>query len=233
MRPRFVRHLQSVLRIATTERERELAARPPISPELDGHQYAIFLLRVAAGIEHAVMVQYLYAAYALGGPGVAPRHAAAVARWQEVILGIAKEEMGHLITVQNALQLIAGPISFDREDYPFDAAFYPFDFTLEKLTRASLAKYVYAEKPPDWSGPIADEVTRLATRANHEVAPNAIGTLYRLVISTLEDPALVPDRVFRPETEEAQASWSEWGRGYAYGARGRELGGQPTHSPRS
>ena len=231
MRPRFARHLQSVLRIATSDRERQLAERPPISPELDGHQYAIFLLRVAAGIEHALMVQYLYAAYALGGPRVALRHAAAVARWQEVILGIAKEEMGHLITVQNVLRLISGPISFDREDYPFDAAFYPFDFTLEKLTRASLAKYVYAEKPADWSGLLADEVTRLATEANHEAPLNAVSTLYRLMIDTVEDRARVPDRVFRPETEEDQASWSEWGRGYARGARGNELGGQPADSP--
>jgi hypothetical protein len=33
-----------------------------------------------------------------------------------------------------------------------DAAFYPFDFTLQQLSLGSLAKYVYAEKPPDWNG---------------------------------------------------------------------------------
>lgn len=231
MRLRFARHLQAVLRIDPTAPARPRAGRPPISPELTGHQYAIFLLRVAAGIEHALMAQYLYAAYSLGGPGVAPRHAAAVARWQETILGIAKEEMGHLITVQNVLRLISGPISFDREDYPYDAAFYPFDFTLERLSRPSLAKYVYAEQPAGWRGPLADEITRLATRANHDATPNAVGELYALMIETLADRALVPDDVFRPETGDQQAPWSEWGRGYARGARGNALGGQPPGSP--
>jgi hypothetical protein len=235
MRSRFVRHLQVVLRSGAEQaakrapipRARAVApddARPPISPEFDGHQYAVFLLRVAAGIEHALMAQYLYAAYSLGGPGVAERDRRTVAGWQETILGIAKEEMGHLITVQNVLRLVAGPISFDREDYPFDAAFYPFDFTLEALTRASLAKYVYAEKPPDWSGPLADEVTKLATEANHEVVPNAVSKLYELMIETLADPTLVPDRAFHADTRDLQASWNEWGRGYAHGARGNATG---------
>jgi len=231
MRSRFARHLQSVLRPTTRDKARLSAERPPISPELTGHQYAIFLLRVAAGIEHALMAQYLYAAYSLGGPNVAPQHAATVVRWQEVILGIAKEEMGHLITVQNVLRLISGPISFDREDYPFDAAFYPFDFMLEKLTPGSLAKYVYAEKPPDWTGPLADEITKLATEANHNAPLNAVSELYQLMIDTIADRTLVPDRAFRADTEDAQASWNEWGRGYAHGARGNAQGGSPAGSP--
>lgn len=231
MRSRFARHLHSVLRTGTRDPARLSSERPAMSPEFTGHQYAIFLLRVAAAIEHALMAQYLFAAYSLGGPNVAPRHAVTVARWQEAILGIAKEEMGHLITLQNVLRLISGPISFEREDYPFDAAFYPFDFTLEKLTLASLAKYVYAEKPFDWTGPLADEITRLATEGNHDVPLNLVSKLYQLMIETLADPALVPDRAFRADTEAGQASWNEWGRGYAHGARGNVQGGSPAGSP--
>ena len=52
------------------------------------------------------MIQYLYAAYSLGGPQVPEKHRDMVRRWREVILGIAKEEMGHLISVQNVLKLI-------------------------------------------------------------------------------------------------------------------------------
>ncbi len=231
MRPRFARHLHSVLRACTRGPASLSAERPAMSPEFTGHQYAIFLLRVAAAIEHALMVQYLFAAYSLGGPTVAPSHTVTVARWQEAILGIAKEEMGHLITVQNVLRLISGPISFEREDYPFDAAFYPFDFTLEKLTLTSLAKYVYAEKPLDWTGPLADEITRLATEGNHDVPPNLVSELYHLMIDTIADHTLVPDRVFRADTEAGQASWNEWGRGYAHGARGNVQGGSPAGSP--
>jgi hypothetical protein len=67
MRSRFARHLPSALRHATTKRASLVTEPPSVSPELDGHQYAIFLLQVAARLEHALMVQYLYAAYSLGG----------------------------------------------------------------------------------------------------------------------------------------------------------------------
>jgi hypothetical protein len=36
--------------------------------EFSGRDYAIFLLRIAAEVEHSLMVQYLFAAYTLGGP---------------------------------------------------------------------------------------------------------------------------------------------------------------------
>ena len=51
------------------------------------------------------MVQYLYAAYSLGGPQVPEKYQAMIRGWQEVIFGIAKEEMGHLLSVQNVLKL--------------------------------------------------------------------------------------------------------------------------------
>lgn len=47
------------------------------------------------------------------------------------ILTFAKEEMGHLLTVQNCLCLLGGPLSFEREDYPWDTPYYPFEFCLE------------------------------------------------------------------------------------------------------
>src|SRR5438105_3657530 len=122
----------------------------PLPPEQSWHDYAVFLLHVAAEIEHALMVQYLYAAYSLGGAAVSgPKHEEA-RHWREVILGIAKEEMGHLITVQNILRLIGGPLHLEREDYPFRSDFYPFHFTLEPATKSSLAKYVVAESPKEW-----------------------------------------------------------------------------------
>lgn len=73
---------------------------PPLQPlrparplEFCWRDYAILLLHVAAEIEHALMVQYLYAAYSLGGPQVPAEKRAAVQNWQAIILGIAKEEM--------------------------------------------------------------------------------------------------------------------------------------------
>jgi hypothetical protein len=243
MRSRLSRHLQSVLRRDTTPPapaalgpkmasrglvgplmvKRAAAKNEAISPEFNGHQYAIFLLYVDSGIEHALMVQYLNAAYTLGGPQVAPEHRPMVERWQESILGIAKEEMGHLITVQNVLRLLSGPLNLDREDYPFDSGFYPFDFTLERLTLDSLAKYIYAEMPEGWTGKLAEEVKARARQANHYEKLHAVHELFDLMIKTIGDPELVPDEFFRPESVAQQASWSEWGRGYAHGARGSEL----------
>lgn len=209
----------------------EAAPRPPISPELTGTQYMTLLLHVAAEIEHALMVEYLFAAYTIGGTRIGAKHQETVERWQETILGIAKEEMGHLITVQNVLRCISGPVSFERQDLPFNADFYPFFFALERLTLGSLAKYVYAEEPGDWTGPEAEEVLKLATVANAGHPLNRVGILYQLMIDTIADPAIVPDAAFRADSVEYQASWNEWGRGYAHGARGRTYGNDVPGTP--
>jgi hypothetical protein len=70
-----------------------------------------------------------------------------VRAWQETILGIAKEEMGHLITIQNLLTALGAPLSVNREDYPHSSDFYPFGFTLEPAGLDVLATYVCAESP--------------------------------------------------------------------------------------
>jgi hypothetical protein len=56
------------------------------------------------------MVQYLYAAYSLApdNDGLTLEQQQAVRDWQATILEIAREEMGHLVSVQNLLQLIGG-----------------------------------------------------------------------------------------------------------------------------
>src|SRR6266478_1764979 len=71
---------------------------PPLSPRDD----AVFLLNIAAEVEHALMVQYLFAAYSLRDPSqFAGDKAALVHEWRGAIAMVAREEMGHLVTVQN------------------------------------------------------------------------------------------------------------------------------------
>src|SRR5262245_20842753 len=125
-------------------------ARAAKHPGLTLHDHLIMLLHVAAEIEHGLMVQYLYAAYSLGGPEATttPKRRKLIKRWQKNLLTVAKEEMGHLLTVQNILCLLGAPTHFAREDYRWTVPYYPFPFRLEKLTRSSLACYVYAEMPP-------------------------------------------------------------------------------------
>src|SRR5262249_51120976 len=132
----------------------------------------------------------------------------------------AKEEMGHLMTVQNLLRCLGGPLNLDREDFPWDSEFYPFPFKLEPLTRRSLAKYVYAESPPDWSGAEADEVRALAEVDVGTTPIHHVGTLYHTIAKLLNDEKLIKDEDFRGSTFPYQANWDEWGRGYERGERG-------------
>lgn len=256
MRSRMARHLTSILQpeaepvtadfaleaaeaptlqaIQTRAAYEVLGAKEPeekkieLPPEFSWHDYVVFLLHVAAEIEHALMVQYLYGAYSLGGPQVPEQHREAVREWQTTILGIAKEEMGHLITVENLLRLIGGPLNFEREDYPFRSDFYPFTFTLERLSLDSLAKYVYAEMPEKekWEDPDKQEIIERAEKANEGQPLNRVGKLYSLLIELFrsDDPFYLRERDILADSLVFQASWDEWGRGYRDGQRGQSGG---------
>ena len=108
--------------------------------------YLVQLLQIASSIEHALMVQYLFAAYSLGGEHVKEEgDRKMVAGWRNLILSVAKEEMGHLLTVQNVLCLLGAPVELTRENHPWHSDFYPFEFRLERLTMESLTRYLHAE----------------------------------------------------------------------------------------
>jgi hypothetical protein len=192
-----------------------------LPPEFNGRDYAIFLLQVAAEIEHSLLAQYLFAAYSLGGPDVPPERSADVRAWQETILGIAKEEMGHLITVQNVITVLGAACHFQRDDYPSSNPLYPFGFRLEPLGLDSLAAYICAESPAEWED---DEAREIKARAQVDVgAPvNRVGALYTQLIGLLQDPTTVPDSAIQSATVGFQATWDEWGRGYRQGQRGAE-----------
>jgi hypothetical protein len=201
--------------------------------EFTPRQRAIFLLHIAAELEHVLMVEYLYAGFSIGGEQVPLERQAEVAQWREVILGIAKEEMGHLMTVQNLLRCLGGPLNLDREDYPWDSEFYPFPFKLEPLTRESLAKYVVAESPAPhlWTGAEADEIRTLAKEGVDSSPLHRVGELYDAIQALLEDPDALKDGDFRGSTYPFQANWDEWGRGYQAGARGNAMGGAVPGTP--
>jgi Ferritin-like len=109
----LLRQLQPVgvpSRAARTEASVE-AAGPIRDPRLAPRDEAVLLL-TAAEIEHALMVQYLYAAYLVRAPReTTPTE---LDRIQDLLFQIAREEMGHLATVQNLLHLIGGPLNFNR-----------------------------------------------------------------------------------------------------------------------
>lgn len=137
------------------------------------------LLETAAEIEHALLVQYLYAAFSLKGAAevTEPAQKAALRAWNRLLVKTAREEMGHLMTVQNLLLAVGLSPNLEREDYPPRKDLYPFTLHLEPLTRRSLAKYVTAEAPRD-----ADigEIIALATEAAG-TAVNRVGAIYALL----------------------------------------------------
>jgi hypothetical protein len=148
---------------------------------------AEILLESAAEIEHALMVQYLYAAYSLKSKDEVSDPAQkkaldendrSLTSWPTTILSIAREEMGHLISVQNLLLALGLPPNFEREDFPPRKDLYPFALHLEPLSQHSLAKYVVAEAPvgaPDIGDIIDVAQDSVAAQINH------VGVLYGLL----------------------------------------------------
>jgi hypothetical protein len=109
--------------------------RPPQSRTVK--EEVIFLLRCAAEIEHSLLVQYLFSAYSINAANTTARN------WVRQIIKIAKEEMGHLICVQNLLLVLGAEPHFDREQLTTD----PFPFQLERISKDAMAKYVTTESP--------------------------------------------------------------------------------------
>jgi hypothetical protein len=138
------------------------------------------LLNVAAEVEHSLLVQYLYSAYSLHDPVDDPdqTHKMLLSEWRGVLTGIAKEEMGHLLSVQNILILLGLPLTLEREEMPMQKKLYPFPMHLEPLTRRSLAKYVVAESPPEAQG--IEDIVQLATGAAGQMV-NHVAVLYALI----------------------------------------------------
>jgi Ferritin-like len=145
---------------------------------------AKILLESAAEVEHALMVQYLYAAYSLkASDEVDPANADVLdetieSSWPQTLRAIAREEMGHFMTVQNLLMLLGLDPNFEREDSPFREDLYPFRLKLQPLTQASLAKYVVAEAPGDAEG--IREIMDIAEDKTGSTI-NRVGILYGLL----------------------------------------------------
>ena len=218
-------------------------------PGLTWNDHLVMLLHVAAEIEHGLMVQYLYAAYSLGGPDVTgdDRHAL-VKRWHDNLITVAKEEMGHLLTVQNILCLLGAPINLAREDYPWDVPYYPFAFSLEKLSRSSLACYVHAEMPPHVIAMLKArpalpknlehfiakdkaEINRLVKERAAGASIHFVATIYDEIIDILGNENLLPDSAFNEDSYGLQASWDDWGRGYRPDPHLLDAGGNLAQEP--
>jgi Ferritin-like len=148
------------------------------------------LLKLAAEIEHALMVQYLYSATSLRGSDA------------RKIAHVAVQEMGHFVTVQNLLFSLSGlgpnniPAEhhFGRDAMRRVSGLNPLPFILEKVSHSALAKYVVVERP----GEISDETLRhrveeLAVEATQAGGgpPHPVSVLYtkiRWIFQPTDEP---------------------------------------------
>ncbi len=150
----------------------------------------IRLLREACEVEHALMLQYLYAAFSLK-----PAYAALAgsgAPGSTDLMGVAVQEMQHLGDVNRLLVALGGAPHLAPLEFPFEPDIYPFEFNLEPLTLKSLAKYVYTEAPVglfDARGQAADAALAAAVLRSigPKRRPNHVGSLYAEIIELLPE----------------------------------------------
>ena len=171
-----------------------------ISPRLE----LVRLLREAAEIEHSLMIQYLYAAYS-----VKPAYQELIGAGNpntNDLLGVAIQEMQHLMDVNRLLvELGAAPV-FIRQDFPYEPDIYPFPLNLEPLSRESLAKYSFCEAPVAAlnraRAKSAEDVLFIDTleaTLNGRARPNHVGSLYDGLIAMLRELAKRPGEIRAPD----------------------------------
>lgn len=196
------------------------------------HERAVYLLHIGAEVEHALMAQYLYAGYSLGGPHLTdPKRQHLAQLWRAAVLEVAREEMGHWATVNNLLTLIGGPLAFEREDYPIPKNLYPFPFELEPLTKKSLGKYVLCEMPNEQTIKALhlekeiEQIRKLVDADEDELSVHRVGIIYDAIAALFKKPVQAKDPKPGPptfisssdiqsESIRFQVSPDEWGLGY-------------------
>jgi CDGSH-type Zn-finger protein/truncated hemoglobin YjbI len=168
----------------------------PEAPFVIEHREAlIYMLCEAAELEHAIMCQYLFAAFSLKeseDEGLTADELAAVTRWQRQILSVAAGEMLHLALVHNLLSAIGAAPHLSRPNLPAPAGHYPAGVQLALLPFGdqALRHFMFLERP---EGMDLDDAEGLAAMqaAAPSVSPRdivpasqdfaTIGHLYRSV----------------------------------------------------
>ena len=155
----------------------------------------IYMLCTAAELEHALMCEYLFAAFSLKrsvDEGLTREQLAAVERWRSTILTVAKQEMLHLAIACNLLTSIGASPHLSRPNLPQPAQHYPSGVRLELLPfgEQALRHFLFLERPEgmdlnDAEGLAAIEHA-IPVMGKEEIAPHlqefrTVGHLYRSI----------------------------------------------------
>ena len=168
----------------------------PEAPFVIEHREAlIYMLCQAAELEHAIMCQYLYAAFSLRQSteeGLTKTELAKVEQWRKTIANIATQEMLHLALVQNVLSAIGAAPHFARPNLPQPAGHYPpgVVLTLLPFGDAALRHFMFLERPEGMDLGDADGLAATERSAPQmeegEIVPRlqdfaTVGHLYRSI----------------------------------------------------
>ena len=119
---------------------------------VEHREHLWYLLAEASQLEHMIMCQYLYAGFSLkrdSAEGLIAEQAAAVARWREVLRGIAVQEMLHFALVANLMSSIGAAPVLTRPNFPQRSNYFPPGVLLDLLPfgDAALTHFLYLERP--------------------------------------------------------------------------------------
>jgi Ferritin-like len=111
-----------------------------------------WLLAEAVQLEQMIMCEYLFAEFSLKQgteEGLTEEQAQAVARWREVIHGIAVEELLHMALVANVMAAIGAAPSFGRPNFPQISGYFPsgIQLALVPFGPEALEHFLYLERP--------------------------------------------------------------------------------------
>ncbi len=159
----------------------------------DPYLELVRLLGEAAEIEHALLLQYLYAATSVKDEYASLRGAGFAV--SSNVLGVAIQEMQHLEHVNRMLVALGAAPTLERQGFPYEPDIYPFPLNLESLSSTTLAKYVFTESPagaldpadPANADPANADLIARVTAALHGARPNHLGSLYGTIISLTHD----------------------------------------------
>jgi hypothetical protein len=205
------------------------SARPaPAEPRLviEHREALIYMICEAAELEHALMCEYLFAAFSLKDrveEGVSEDQLAAIQRWRATILGVAAQEMLHLALTANMLTALGASPHLSRPNLPQPARHYPASVRLVLLPfgEQALRHFLYLERP---EGMDLDDAEGLAAvdeavpiMSEDEIVPwsqdfATVGHLYRSIESGFGHlvEKFGADRVFigPPQAQITQANFA-------------------------
>lgn len=153
----------------------------------------------AAELEHNLMCTYLYAAFSLKNgetEGLSAVEADAVARWRHTILGVAVDEMSHLVAVWNITSALGGTPRFGRSNFPIEPGYLPANIVvrLAPFSEEVIQHFIYLERPdpsgePDGDG-FRDPTPEVRTPGPFALTPTGfdyatIGDFYQRLESDL------------------------------------------------